>query len=141
MPVAGLVIRYVFLWSHEAATGRDEGTKDRPCAVVLVSQGEDKKTIVRVLPVTHSRPSDLSDALEIPPLTKKRLGLDEDQSWIILDEANEFVWPGPDLRPKTRGQLDTVAYGHLPGDFFRLLNRKIQERAKLKRSATVRRTE
>ena len=32
-------------------------------------------------------------AIEIPAQTKKRLGLDEDRSWIMLTEANRFVWP------------------------------------------------
>jgi hypothetical protein len=31
--------------------------------------------------------------------TKRRLGLDAEQSWIMITEANGFVWPGPDLRP------------------------------------------
>jgi hypothetical protein len=29
-PVAGLVIRYSFLWTHEAKAGSEEGSKDRP---------------------------------------------------------------------------------------------------------------
>ena len=33
-PVAGLIIRYSYLWYREHLEGRDEGQKDRPCAIV-----------------------------------------------------------------------------------------------------------
>ena len=35
-PFPGLVVRYSYLWEREASQGREEGVKDRPCAVVLV---------------------------------------------------------------------------------------------------------
>ena len=34
-PERGLVIRYSYLWKSEHDEGRDEGIKDRPCAIVL----------------------------------------------------------------------------------------------------------
>lgn len=98
-PVPGLVIRYSFLWSHEAKAGSEEGSKDRPCAVLLATTTKDDEQIVTVLPVTHTPPADERLAVEIPPGTKKRLGLDDARSWIVLSEANRFQWPGPDLRP------------------------------------------
>jgi hypothetical protein len=36
VPRPGLVIRYSYLWESEARQGREEGVKDRPCAIVLV---------------------------------------------------------------------------------------------------------
>ena len=36
-PVPGLVIRYSCLWMTEYGRGQEEGVKDRPCAVILVS--------------------------------------------------------------------------------------------------------
>ena len=33
-PVPGLVIRYSYLWYTEHRTGREEGQKDRPCAII-----------------------------------------------------------------------------------------------------------
>jgi hypothetical protein len=117
--LAGLVIRYSYLWQQEALQGNDEGVKDRPCAIVLAHQFVENETQVLVLPVTHTPPSDPNDAIEIPAETKKRLGLDDQQSWIILTEANSFVWPGPDLRPKNRNDDATdVAYGFLPQALF-----------------------
>jgi hypothetical protein len=98
-PYAGLVIRYSYLWKREFDAGRDEGTKDRPCAIVLAVVHDDGEKEVLVLPITHSPPADPADAIEIPTATKNRLGLDSERSWIVITEANEFIWPGPDLRP------------------------------------------
>ena len=77
-PYAGLVIRYSYLWKREQEAGREEGTKDRPCAVVMAIMDQDGEWEVLVLPITHS-PPDPADAIEIPTATKKRLGLDTDR--------------------------------------------------------------
>ena len=49
-PVPGLVIRYDFLWSHEARSGVTEGRKDRPVAIVVAAKknenGERRVTVV-----------------------------------------------------------------------------------------------
>lgn len=118
-PVQGLVIRYSYLWHSEQTRGREEGTKDRPCAVVLVTRGVDSERIVTVLPITHRRPDDLHQAVELPPATKARLGLDDGRSWVVLSEANRFRWPGPDLRPRFADDASSVAYGLLP---YRLMD-------------------
>lgn len=39
-PKPGLVIRYSFLWSHEAEAGADEAAKDRPLAIVAHTESE-----------------------------------------------------------------------------------------------------
>ena len=83
-PVPGLVIRYSFLWSHEAKAGNEEGSKDRPCAVLLATATANGEQIVTVLPVTHTPPEDERLAVEIPGGTKKRLCLDDARSWIVL---------------------------------------------------------
>jgi hypothetical protein len=71
---------------------------------------------VTVLPVTHRAPADPATAVEIPLVVKRHLGLDDDRSWIIVTEGNEFLWPGYDLRkiPHT----DRYDYGFLPPRFF-----------------------
>ena len=117
VPASGLVIRYSYLWQSEHERGQEEGVKDRPCAVILVTRQSDGDEIVTVLPVTHTPPQNLALAVEIPGPTKQRLGLDSERSWIVLTEANRFIWPGPDLRP-IGGSLDSVAYGLLPEKFF-----------------------
>ena len=78
-PEVGLVIRYSYLWHAEHLQGREEGVKDRPCAIVVavanrIEVGRDR---VWVLPVTHSAPVDADGAIEIPAVVKNRLGLDE----------------------------------------------------------------
>jgi hypothetical protein len=71
---------------------------------------------VTVLPVTHSAPSDPRSAIEIPPRVKRHLSLDAARSWIVVDEGNEFVWPGYDLRKAPR--TDSYAFGFLPPKLF-----------------------
>ena len=127
-PAPGLVIRYAYLWAREVAEGREEGAKDRPCAVVLVVMSPSGRSVVRVLPVTHSEPADSEDALEIPLATKARLGLDGQRSWIMLTEANDFFWPGPDLRPHISGNPASVAYAMLPPRFFNELKARLHRR-------------
>jgi hypothetical protein len=42
-------------------------------------------------------------ASRIPAATKRRLGLDDARSWIIVTESNRFIWPGRDLRQEKAG--------------------------------------
>jgi hypothetical protein len=55
---------------------------------------------------------------------KRHLGLDAERSWVILDEVNEFGWPGFDLQPVPRapGGFD---YGFLPPRLFDQLLAKL----------------
>ncbi len=124
LPVPGLVIRYSYLWRHEHLQGREDGVKDRPCAVLLTVLHEAGERIVVVLPITHTPPTDASHGVEIPIATKRRLALDTERSWIVLTESNRFVWPGPDLRPARRGDAASVAYGQLPQKLFEDVRRK-----------------
>ncbi|MBZ0261591.1 MAG: hypothetical protein K8F90_13440, partial [Hyphomicrobiales bacterium] len=62
--------------------------------------------------------SNIDLAVEIPQATKRRLGLDDARSWVVLTEANRFTWPGPDLRPMRRGEAASVLYGELPGSLL-----------------------
>lgn len=116
-PEPGLVISYAYLWHYEHEAGKDEARKDRPAAIILSTEREDDgATIVVVLPITHSPPTDHSAAVEIPSKVKRHLDLDANQSWIIVSEGNEFVWPGYDLR--RRPNLDRYDYGFLPPKFY-----------------------
>lgn len=118
-PLPALVIRYSYLWHGEFIAGREEGMKDRPCAIVASVKSDDNgQWRVLVLPVTHSPPDIKENAIEIPQETKRRLGLDSERSWVVLTEWNEFSWPGPDLRMTQGGEEKTVAYGYLPAKFF-----------------------
>jgi hypothetical protein len=116
-PEPGLVISYAYLWHHELQAGQEEGSKDRPSVIVLAVESEtDGGTMVTVLPITHSAPADPASAVEIPAPVKRHLGLDNDRSWIVVSEGNEFLWPGYDLRK--RPDSDRYDYGFLPPRFF-----------------------
>jgi len=116
-PEAGLVISYAYLWLDEHLAGRQEAIKDRPSVVVLVVERKGGELpVVTVLPITHSAPRDPEAAVEIPARIKSHLGLDDERSWIVVSEGNQFTWPGFDLRKRPgSGRFD---YGILPGRFF-----------------------
>ena len=124
VPVPGLVIRYSYLWASEHARGQEEGVKDRPCAVVLTTTDEAGGCVVTVLPTTHTPPSNPLLAVEIPAAVKRRLKLDDERSWVVLAEANRFIWPGPDLRPLRPGDAQSTAYGPLPYGLLEEIRRK-----------------
>ena len=141
IPVQGLVIRYSYLCRSEHLRGRDEGVKDRPCAVILVTRLENEDRVVTVLPITHTPPLELSFAVEIPYSTKQRLGLDAERSWVMLSEANRFVWPGPDLRPLRGADVASIAYGMLPYRLMEDIRMKFIAHIKARRAKLVSRTE
>jgi len=111
------IAHYSYLWRDEHLDGHEEGRKNRPTVIVLTSKRESDDSVrVIVLPITHSPPQDPADAVEIPTPIKANLGLDDERSWIVVTEANEFIWPGYDLRKSpTTGDY---AYGFLPPRFF-----------------------
>lgn len=96
-------------------------------AVVLAHQEEEGRTRVYALP--------------IPTLVKARLGLDGDRSWISVDEANVFYWPGPDLRFLPRDGPKSAVYGFLPPGFFRVVRDRFIATDRAKKAGVVKRTE
>ena len=50
------------------------------------------------LPITPSKPLNPDHGIELPPMTKRALGLDDAPSWVITTEAARFAWPGLDVR-------------------------------------------
>jgi len=123
LPRPGEVISYSYLWADEHEAGQEEGLKSRPCAVVM-NLAVAGNTRVIVLPITHTPQGKDTHAMEIPPATKLRLGLDDARSWIVLSEANRFTWPGPDIRPFDTPRGRTISYGFLPSGFFRVVRDK-----------------
>jgi hypothetical protein len=90
----------------------------------MMATNEAGRKIVTVLPVTHSPPADVAHAVEIPQETKERVGLNAERSWVVINEANQFAWPGPDLRSAPGRDASSSAYGLLPRGFYR----KIRDR-------------
>jgi hypothetical protein len=140
-PVPGLVIRYSYLWRSEHLKGREEGQKDRPCAIVAAIRSERGATRVLVLPVTHTAPENPQLAVEIPLRVKQRLRLDAARSWVVISEWNAFAWPGPDLRRATGSDERSVAYGMLPPNLFAIIRDRFLALVKDRRSYPVHRTE
>jgi uncharacterized protein YifN (PemK superfamily) len=124
-PAPGLVICYSYLWHKERRTGVEEGRKNRPCAIVIMRRDEMGDTSVLVVPITHSKPDDERNAVELPRNVRRRLGLDDEPSWIITDEVNRFIWPGYDLRPISRDRPDQFHYGFLPIEIFNDVRRAV----------------
>jgi len=131
-----MVVRYSFLWRSEAKAGETEGRKDRPCVIVTAVQRiADGRFRVRVLPITHS-PSEPTRSVAVPLKVKRYLGLDADASWIVLDEVNEFIWPGVDLRPVSRAKPGVWTFGVLPSEMFDEIRSKL--RAIVQQRRTIR---
>ncbi len=105
-----------FFLSSEYDRGRQEARCSRPCAIALSYRAAaDGVTLVILAPITHSEPHPGDRAIEIPQAVKRRLGLDELRSWVMVDEVNETAWPGYDLRANAKGQY---AYGFIPPALF-----------------------
>lgn len=119
-PEAGLVISYSYLWRYEHESGVEEGRKNRPCVIIIAVEKQDGNNLVTVVPVTHLKPEGESSGIEMPPRVKQHLGLDGEKSWIIISEANQFIWPGYDLRP-VPGSKKQFSYGFLPPKLFELV--------------------
>lgn len=117
-PFPGLVIRYSYLWRKDHLAGKEEGVKDRPCAIVLSARTDGKDTVVTVAAITHTPPANSAMAVEIPLRVKQHLKLDSERSWIVCTEVNRFIWPGPDLR-RIPGNGNSFSYGVLPPLFFK----------------------
>lgn len=95
----------------------------------------DGEKVVTVAPITHTKPDDLEQSIELTPATRRRLGLDAQKNWIMATEVNTFFWPGPDLAPNAAGSYE---YGELPAVVFNALKAKILDAESI---PTVKRTE
>jgi hypothetical protein len=100
----------------------------------------DGREVATVVPVTHVKPADPADAVEIPAVLKALRGLDDLPSWIVVTETNEFLWPGPDLRPVSRATADTFDYGMLPPRFFAHLREKLLQSIRNRKLKRVQRS-
>lgn len=96
-------------------------------------------TLILVAPVTHTAPRQVGEAIEIPANVKKKLGLDRNRSWIMLNELNRFMWPGPDIRPVPGS--DAPFYDALPDWLFERVRKGVLEQNARGRLKVTRRTE
>lgn len=136
-PKPGLVIRYDYLWSEEAAAGRRHG-KDRPACLVAASDSAVRPRFVVILAVTHSAPTAPTVGIEIPPNVRQSIGLDDEPCWVIVSEHNVDEWPNAGVQP-IPGRPGMFAYGFIPPGLFTRIKAAFLGLARQGRSAGVRR--
>ena len=136
-PKPGLVIRYDYLWSREAARGRDQG-KDRPACLVAASDSATVPRFVVILPITHTAPAGDTVGIEIPPRVRQALALDDAPSWVIVSEHNVDEWPNAGLAP-VPGRPGIFSYGFVPPGLFAEIKARFLEVSEQGRGAGVRR--
>lgn len=134
-PKPGLVIRYDYVWTHEAAAGQGQG-KDRPTCLVAASDNTARPRYVVLLPITHRQPSGDTVGIEIPAKVKQAIGLDDERSWVIVSEHNIDEWPNGGLSP-VPGRPGEFSYGFIPPGLFAVIKVRFLELAKAKKSAPV----
>ena len=76
-PRPGLVFRFDYLWSREAASGRDQG-KERPACLIAASDPATKPRFVVIQSMTHRPPSGDTVGIESPPWVRQTIGLDDE---------------------------------------------------------------
>jgi len=128
-PSPGLVVRYDYVWSREAAVGRTQG-KDRPACLVAGSDSTATPRFVVLLPITHSPPRGDTVAIEIPAKVRQSIGLDDERCWMVVSEFNVDEWPNAGL---------SFAYGSVPPGLFAVIKERFLELARTKKSKEVRR--
>ena len=124
-PRPGLVIRYDYIWTREAAAGRDQG-KERPACLVAAMDPVALPRFVVILPITHTQPDNNAVGVEIPARVRQALGLDDAPSWVIVSEHNVDEWPNGGLAPLP-GQPGVFSYGFIPPGLFAQVKTKFLE--------------
>lgn len=132
-----MVFRYDYLWSREAAAGRDQG-KERPACLVAAMDSIASPRYVVILPITHTPPDKDTVGVEIPAKVRHAIGLDDVPSWVIVSEHNVDVWPNGGLAP-VPGRSGVFSYGFIPPGLFAQVKAKFLEQSGRGRSAGVRR--
>jgi hypothetical protein len=137
------LVAYEFLWRSQSQY-RDDGFKVYPAAVVFARGTGDGAITTYALGMSHSQPSALQRAVEVPRKLKRHLGLDELPSWIYTDQLNVFVWAGADLRPASwlseKPHLDSCVIGALPTGWFHDLLQHLDESRRLQKLKVIKRT-
>jgi hypothetical protein len=136
-PQPGLVIRYDYLSTREAAAGRQQG-KDRPACLVAATDSTLKPRFVVLLPITHTAPSGDTVGIEIPAKVRAAIGLDDQPSWVIVSDHNVDEWPNAGLA-SIPGRAGMFSYGFVPPGLFKQIKSKFLELADPGQGAGVRR--
>ena len=136
-PKPGLVVRHDYLWTHEAAAGRDQG-KTPPACLIAATDPAVRPRYVVPLPITHTPPAGDTEGIEIPARVRQALGLDDAPGWVIVSEYNIDEWPNAWLSPLP-GRPDTFSHGFIPPGLFAQIRARFLELACSRKSRSVRR--
>jgi hypothetical protein len=134
-PKPGLVINYDYLWRDEHQDGALQARKTRPCIIAAVQDTSDGQRVF-VWPITHTR----QPAIDLPPKVAAHLGLDDQPQFIVANETNSFIWPGPDLQPRSdKKGADVYDYGEIPAKLFDAARTEFFKQLKLGAAGIVKR--
>lgn len=87
-PENGLVIRYSFLWLREFERGEEAGRKARPvCVQLLMTPSSGMQEPVVLFLITSQPPTGSDDAMLLPALEARRVGL-RTPAWLIVNHLN-----------------------------------------------------
>lgn len=87
-PENGLVIRYSFLWLREFERGEEAGRKARPvCVQLLMTPSSGMQEPVVLFLITSLPPTGSDDAMLLPALEARRVGL-RTPAWLIVNHLN-----------------------------------------------------
>ena len=130
-PKPGVVVYYDFLWKEESELGRQQGQKDRPCAIVLASEPrEDGGRTILLCPITHAPIGEGETGLPMPPRVAQHLGLDDQPHFIKTHQINSLNWPERGLPyglvPNKQGEWTC---GEIPNALGQAIFEQIQENA------------
>jgi hypothetical protein len=122
-PRIGQVVDHHFLWLHEQAAGQIIGRKSRPCLIIAVEHRKGDPPRVTILPITSQPPGRTAKAIAIPEAVIARIGLDRARpTWIVIEEAGMFDWPGFDLVTQPDGGF---VRGVIPRSFFERVRKAV----------------
>lgn len=136
-PKPGLVFRYDYLWSREAAAGRNQ-RKERPACLVAAMDSIAAPRYVVILAMTHRQPIRGTVGAEVPAKVRHAIGLDDAPCWIIVSEHNVDAWPNDGLAPLP-GRPSEFAYGFIPPGLFAQVKSTFLELCAMGQSPGVRR--
>jgi len=140
-PEPGLVIRYDFLWHEDQTQGQIHGRKDRPSAIIVVSETDESgNSDVYLCPITHSPCRNDETGFEIPLKLAKYLNLDDQRSWVKTHQINVLSWQ-KDVIPYgvSRANKDSWVFGMMPQRFTEQIIQQVKNNFSRKRLKTSKR--
>jgi hypothetical protein len=88
-----IVPAYPYLWRREKDRGEDAGRKNRPVCVAIAMKDTAGLTHLALLAITGSEPTGDQNAVELPALEVRRIGLRANKrAWVIVSEYNYDIF-------------------------------------------------